>query len=79
MLTAFAMLLGFQSCIPDPEPTKLTINSNDFDFKVVNLSVDDGKLTAAGGTPVTVNWTVNVTINGETTTASGTKKSNELP
>lgn len=77
MLMAFAILLGFQSCTGD-DP-KVTINTNSFDFKVVNLSVDDGKLTATGGTTVTVNWTVNVTSNGETTTASGTKKSNELP
>lgn len=77
MLMAFAILWGFQSCTGD-DP-KVTINSNSFDFKVVNLSVDDGKLTATGGTSVTVNWSVNVSINGETTTASGTKKSNELP
>lgn len=76
MLMAFALMLGLQSCGDDP---KLTINSNDFDFKAVNLTVDDGKLTATGGTTVTVNWTVNVTINGETTTVSGTNKSDELP
>lgn len=76
MLMAFAIMLGLQSCGDDP---KVTINSNDFDFKAVNLTVDDGKLTATGGTTVTVNWTVNITINGETTTISGTKKSDELP
>lgn len=76
MLMAFAIILGLQSCGDDP---KVTINSNDFDFKAVNLTVDDGKLTATGGTTVTVNWTVNITINGETTTISGTKKSDELP
>lgn len=75
-LMAFAIMLGLQSCGDDP---KVTINSNDFDFKAVNLTVDDGKLTATGGTTVTVNWTVNITINGETTTISGTKKSDELP
>lgn len=72
---AFAIMLGIQSC-DDPKPT---INSNDFDFKAVNLTVDDGKLNATGGTTVTVNWTVNVTINDQTTTVSGTKKSDELP
>lgn len=73
---AFAMLLGLQSCGDDP---KITINTNDFGFKATNLTVDNGKLTATGGSTVTINWTVNVTINGETTTVSGTSKSNELP
>lgn len=76
MLMAFAIILGLQSCGDDP---KLTVNSNDFDFRAINLTVDDGKLTASGGTTVTVNWTVNVSINGQTTTVSGTTKSDELP
>ena len=76
MLMAFAIMMGLQSCGDDP---KVSVNSNDFDFKAVNLTIDDGKLTATGGTTVTVNWTVNVTINGETITVSGTKKSDELP
>lgn len=76
ILMAFAIMAGLQSCGDDP---KLTVNSNDFDFKAVNLTVDDGKLTATGGTTITVNWMVNVTINGETTTVSGTTKSDELP
>lgn len=76
-LMAIAMMLGLQGCGHD-DP-KITINSNDFDFKAVNLTVDEGQLSANGGTPVTVNWSVNLTINGETTTVSGTSKSNELP
>lgn len=76
LLMAFAIMLWLQSCGDDP---KLTINSNNFGYKAINLTVDDGKLTATGGTSVTVNWTVNVTINGETTTVSGTSKSDELP
>lgn len=76
VLMAFAMLLGLQSCGDDP---KITINTNDFGFKATNLTVDNGKLTATGGSTVTINWTVNVTINGETTTVSSTSKSNELP
>lgn len=76
MLMAFTIMLGLQSCGDD---SKITINTNDFGFKAINLTVDDGKLTANGGTAVTVNWTVNVTINGETTTISGTSKSDELP
>ncbi len=76
MLMAFAIMLGLQSCGDDP---KLTVNSNDLDFKAINLTVDDGKLTATGGATTTVNWTVNVTINGKTTTVSGKKKSDELP
>lgn len=76
MLIAIMLIPGLQSCDDDP---KITINSNDFAFKAINLTVDDGKLTANGGTPVTVNWTVNVTKNGETTSLSGSSKSNELP
>lgn len=77
MLMAFAIMMGLQSCGGDP---KLTVNANDFDFKAANLTVEDGKLTATGGgTTVTINWTVNVSINGETTTVSGSKKSDELP
>lgn len=76
MLLALTIMLGLQSCGNDP---KLTINSNDFGFKAINLTVDGGKLTATGGPTITENWTVNVTINGETTTVSGTCKSDELP
>lgn len=76
MFMAFAIMLGIQSCYPDPP--KLTVNSNDFDFMAVNLTVDNGKLTATGGTTVTVNWEVNVTINGQPTSVSGTNKSDEL-
>lgn len=77
VLMAFAMSLGLQSCGDDP---KITINTNDFDFEATNLTVDDGKLTAtSGGTTVNVNWTVNITVNGETTTVSDTSKSDELP
>ena len=75
-LIAIVSILGLQSCDEDP---KITLNSNDFAFKAINLTVDDGKLTANGGTPVTVNWTANVTINGETTSLSGSSMSNELP
>lgn len=77
ILMAMAVMFGIQSCKGD-DP-KIIINSNDFDFKAVNLTVDEGKLYANGGSPTTVNWTVNVTINGETTTVSGTSKSDELP
>ncbi len=73
---ALSMILGIQSCIDDPKPT---INSNDFDFQAVNITVENGKLSATSGSPATVNWTVNVTINGETTSISGSTKSDELP
>lgn len=72
------MMLILQAC-PVPTPPVITVISNDFDFKAINLTVDNGKLTANGGTPVIVNWTVNVTINGETTLLSGSSNSNELP
>lgn len=77
MLMAIAIMLGLQSCGNDD--SKITDNANNFNFKAINLTVDDGKLSANGGTPITVNWTVNVIINGETKTISGTSKSNELP
>lgn len=79
MLMAIAMMLGIQSC--GHEDPKITINSNDFAFKAVNLTVDNGKLSANGDQSVntTFNWTVNVVINGETTTISGSSKSDELP
>ena len=51
-LIAIVSILGLQSCDEDP---KITINSNDFAFKAINLTVDDGTLTAVGGAPVTVN------------------------
>lgn len=76
VLMAFAMLLGLQSCGDDP---KITINTSDFGFKATNLTVDNGKLTVTDGSTVTINWTVNVTINGEATTVSGTSRGDELP
>lgn len=77
ILMAMAVMFSFQSCKGD-DP-KITINSNDFDFKAVNLTVDEGKLYANGGSATTVNWTVNVIINGETTTVNGISMSDELP
>lgn len=75
---AFAIMLGIQSCIPDPP--KPTVNANDFDFKAVNLTVNDGNLTATGGNKTTTYiWVVSLTVNGETSIKSGTRTSNELP
>ena len=76
VLMAFAMLLGLQSCRYDP---KISIDTNDFGFKATNLTVDNGNLTATGGSNGIINWTVKVTIDGETTTVIGTSKGNELP
>lgn len=70
------MMLCLISCNDDK---KLIVSADDFSFKATNLSIDNGKLTATSGTEVTVNWTVNVTINGQTTLISGISKSNELP
>lgn len=76
---AIAMMLGIQSC--GHEDPKITINSNDFAFKAVNLTVENGKLSANGDQTVniTFDWSVNVIINGETTTINGSSKSDELP
>lgn len=74
-IMAIAMMLGLQGCDHD----KATISTNNLTFNAINLTVDKGQLSATAGTPVTVNWTVNVTVNGETTTLTGTSKSDELP
>lgn len=77
MFTALAMMLGAEGCGNNPE---ITVNSKDFEFKAVNLSLGEGQLSASSGSAVvTVNWTVNVIVNGETTTVSGTGRSDELP
>lgn len=79
--TLFVVLVsvGLYGCGGDDDDSRMTINSNDFDFSAVN-TVGDKELSAtAGGPVITVNWTVNVTVNGETTTVSGTCHSNELP
>lgn len=75
MIMASAIMFSLQSC-----EEKITINTKDFGFEATNLTVNEGKLSAyGGGTTVNVNWTVNITVNGETTTVSGTSKSDELP
>lgn len=80
LATALFIMLGLTNCDPDPDP-KLTINSNNLNFKVTNLTVGDGELTASGDMSFieTVNWTVTETVNGVTTTVSGSCKSDELP
>lgn len=66
MIMASAIMFSLQSC-----EEKITINTNDFGFEATNLTVNEGKLSAyGGGTTVNVNWTVNVTINGESTSKS---------
>lgn len=77
LLMVIAMIFGLHSC----DDSKVTVNSNDFNFTAVNLTVDEGKLTAFGGNiKVTANWTATVvTINGETTMVGGIKVSDELP
>lgn len=76
VLIAIATTIGLTGCSDDP---KITIRSNDLAFKAVNLSVDNGKLSATAGTSEIVNWTVNITVNGEMTSVSGTSESNKLP
>lgn len=74
---ALAMMVGL-GCSHSESP-KVSIIAENFDFKVSNLSVDDGKLFATGGTAVNVNWTVNIIINGQTSSVSISTKSDELP
>lgn len=69
------MILCLQSCDPKTE-----ITSDDLSIKATNLTEGDGKLSANGASPFTnVNWSITITINGESTIVSGTKNSNELP
>lgn len=76
-LTVICLMLGLQSC----KPTKPTIESNNLDFKAINLSTSgNGQVAANGsGTVVTTTMNINLTINGETTSINITCKSNELP
>lgn len=76
-LTFICLILGLQSC----DSTKPTIESNNLDFKAVNLSASgNGQVDANGsGTVVTTTVNLTLTINGETTSVSVTCKSNELP
>lgn len=61
----------------DPKPTK---DLENLKLTAVNLTVDNGKLTARSGEPsITVTTTVNTSVNGMLSTVSVTKKSNELP
>lgn len=75
-LTFICLILGLQSC--DNKPT---IESNNLDFKAVNLSASGNGQVDANGSGTVVTTTVNLTliINGETTSVSVTCKSNELP
>lgn len=76
-------LMGLQGCCHSGEcdKPKLPEKSDKFNFKVTNLTVDEGKLVAYGGKQsVTVNTTIIITIkNGQTTSVSRTYKSDELP
>lgn len=77
VIAVVAVVLGLSSCDGD----KTTITRNDLSFTAVNLIDGEKKLSATtgAGSIVTVNWTVDISVNGETTTFSGTKRSNELP
>ncbi|MDE6792224.1 MAG: hypothetical protein K2J48_03985 [Muribaculaceae bacterium] len=75
-IMVIAIMLGLTNCGDDP---KLVVNSNDFHFTAVNVTVDGGKLTAIAGNDISIDWTVTTIINGELTTLSGTKKVDELP
>lgn len=63
-LTFICLILGLQSC--DNKPA---IESNNLDFKAVNLSASGNGQVDANGSGMVVTTTVNltITINGETT------------
>ncbi|MDE5886404.1 MAG: hypothetical protein K2H46_02330 [Muribaculaceae bacterium] len=74
-LFSVSVMLMLQGCPPD----KPTFDSEIFNFKAVNLSVDDGKLSAHSGSPFVTNTTVvNISVNGQPSTITVTSKSNEL-
>ena len=73
-------MIGSQGCCRechDPDKPKTTYITNDFGFKAINLTIDDGKLTANGNSSVIINSTIVITVNGVTTTIH--TNSNQLP
>lgn len=82
MLASLVTIMILQGCCEDcvPGKAKVKVISNDFTFKMKNLSVDGGKLSArSGAVTVDVSWTVNITVDGQQTSISGLSKSDELP
>ncbi len=76
------LLLAVQGCDKDKdeEPGKISANGGVY-FKAVNLSPTLGTHLYASTTLTvfTVNWTVDVTVNGNTATVSGESMNDELP
>ena len=74
--------LAVQGCDKDndEEPGKISANGGVY-FKAVNLSPTLGTHLYASTTLTvfTVNWTVDVTVNGNTATVSGESMNAELP
>ncbi len=77
MLAVMTAALTLQGC-KDKDP-RVTLISNDMDFKAVNLTVGDGSLVASSNQTLRSSWSVEVTIGGKTTTVSGESARNELP
>lgn len=79
----FTLLMGvlfavtLQSCGGDE--LKPTIKSNDLSFSAVNTISPKELRAQSGSVTMTVNWNVTITIDGMSTTYTGTSKSNELP
>lgn len=73
LLSAVVIMLGLESC-----SSKAT-SSDFFSFNAVNLSVENGSLSATAGITGTKNNTVTININGTSSTITVTHEINELP
>lgn len=76
ILMVIAVMLGLQSCIEDP---KITVISDDFNFKAVNLTVRDGERNTAYSNVITVNCTIRIEKNSGISLESDSINVNELP
>lgn len=67
-----------QACPPDPDP-EITITNNLLSFSATNLSdVNKTKVNSIDEN-TTFNWTINLDIDGNKSSYSGTSKKNVLP
>lgn len=69
-----------QACSPDPNPVSaITITNNLLSFSATNLSDENKTKVNSTDENITFNWTINLDINGNKSSYSGTSKKNVLP